>query len=127
MQDLDVLSPDVALVQAAKTGNIGAFNALVKQHQSLVCSVAYALSGNLAESEEIAQEVFVVAWKRLPDLQPPFRVRGWLTRITQNLCQHHLRDQRSNWHLRAYPLSGAHDTASGEPSALERIISNEEE
>src|SRR5262245_49083421 len=74
---------DVELVLAARSGNEQAFKELVERYQDLVCSVAYALTGNHIQSEDIAQETFLVAWRRLPEMQPPYRFRGWVCGIAR--------------------------------------------
>src|SRR5262245_8078215 len=56
---------DAALVEASHAGDRLAFSELVLRHQNLVRSITYSVSGNLADSEELAQESFIVAWSRL--------------------------------------------------------------
>src|SRR5262245_49175568 len=64
-------SDDAALVLAARRGSRDAFRALVERYQTLVCAVAYASTGSLSASEEIAQEAFVAAWRGLPSCASP--------------------------------------------------------
>src|SRR5438105_4934108 len=91
---------DSHLVEAARAGSREAFGALVERYQSLICAIAYSFTGNVAESEELAQEAFLVAWNRLAQLRQPERFRGWLVGITRNLGQHRVRDHRNKRSLR---------------------------
>jgi RNA polymerase sigma factor (sigma-70 family) len=71
-------------VNAASKGDREAFGRLVSSHQSLVCSIAYSVTGDFAQSEEIAQEVFLTAWQRLSQLREPTRWTSWLAAISRN-------------------------------------------
>src|SRR5262245_57897153 len=78
---------DAELVEASRRGSWEAFNALVERHQSTVFSLAFALSRNIPESEEVAQETFVIAWRQLGHLKTPDSFRAWLGAITRNLIR----------------------------------------
>ena len=62
---------DMALVAECRRGNREAFRQVVERNQTLVCSVAYAALGNKNQSEEVAQDTFVTAWRQLGDLREP--------------------------------------------------------
>src|SRR5262245_49784735 len=69
---------DEDLVVSARAGDRSAFAELVQRYQTLVWSLAYSLSGDLARTEELTQDVFVLAWDRLPGLRSPGSFRAWL-------------------------------------------------
>src|SRR5262245_20037231 len=83
-----------ALVEAAQAGTRRAFTTLVERHQDGVYAFAYALTGNAGSSEEIVQETFVLAWRRLSDLREPDRFHGWLFTTARRLAGHWRRKQR---------------------------------
>jgi len=76
---------DADLVAASLSGNRDAFGQIVARYQSLVCSLAYSATGSLSQSEDLAQDTFVTAWKRLRDLREPEKLRAWLCGIARNL------------------------------------------
>src|SRR5262245_30089462 len=78
------LASDADLVTAARSGSRPAFSELVDRYKNLVFSVAYTLSGSVAESDEVAHEAFLLAWKQLPALRDPQRFRSWICSITRN-------------------------------------------
>ena len=78
--------PDSHLWQLVSQGNVPAFESLVRRYQSLVCSVAYSACGNLALSEDVAQETFWTAWRQRASLQQPDRFKAWLCGIARNLA-----------------------------------------
>ena len=77
---------DAQLVAASLRGEREAFVQIVQRHQSLVCAVAYQRVGRLDASEDVAQDTFVTAWKRLADLREPEKLRAWLVRIASALA-----------------------------------------
>src|SRR5262245_40028057 len=85
---------EAELVAAARSGDQQAFGRLVERYRNLACSVAYAITGSFVQSEELAQEALVLAWRRLPDLEEPYDFRAWLYRITQNVSRSSLRKRR---------------------------------
>src|SRR3984885_162333 len=76
---------DSDLWQLVCRGSASAFEVLVRRHQSLVCSVAYSACGNLALSEDVAQETFWTAWQQRASLEQPDRLKAWLCGIARNL------------------------------------------
>jgi RNA polymerase sigma factor (sigma-70 family) len=118
---------DTALVNASLDGDRDAFAEIVTRYQSLVSSVAYSATGNLTQSEDIAQETFVTAWKHLESLREPGKLRSWLCgivrRVTANARRHQQREPAQN----AAPLEFAGETPAPEAIPVERAITREEE
>src|SRR4051812_39371564 len=79
-------------VRAAQRGDHLSFELLVKRYQDTVYAVAYALTGRFALSEDIAQETFVLAWRRRSELRDPERFRAWLMTIARRAALRALRD-----------------------------------
>src|SRR5262245_38749145 len=75
---------DAELVRAAQAGDRRAFERLVERHHGLVCAFACGLTASVSESEEVAQEAFMLAWRRLARLREPERFRSWILTITRN-------------------------------------------
>lgn len=123
----EVLLDDAQLVRESLAGNRDAFAKIVTRYQSLVCSLAYSATGSLSRSEDLAQETFLTAWRRLQDLREPTRLRSWLCGIARNLISNAQRQAgREPAHL-AEPMEFAGEPAAVEPSPSEQAISQEEE
>jgi len=84
-------SEDAELVNASLTGDREAFGQIVARYQSLVCSLAYSATGSLNQSEDLAQETFLAAWRELRGLREPAKLRAWLCGIARNLVNNSLR------------------------------------
>src|SRR5580698_8766844 len=76
---------DSELVSQSLSGNRDAFGRIVGQYQSLICSMAYSRTGDLAQSEDLAQETFLIAWKQLRQLREPEKLRSWLCSIARSV------------------------------------------
>jgi hypothetical protein len=81
----DMEHNDTELVLQSLTGNREAFCRIVEQYQSLICSLAYSATGSVSQSEDVAQETFVVAWKQLRQLREPEKLRSWLCSIARSV------------------------------------------
>lgn len=78
--------PDARLWSAAVSGDTDAFALMVQRYQSLVCAVTFAGVGELGLSQDLAQETFLVAWRRLGSLREPDHLRAWLCGIARTLA-----------------------------------------
>src|SRR5262245_26438553 len=85
---------ELALVRAASAGDSQAFAGLIDRYQGVVLSQAYALTLSTADAEEIAQEVFIAAWKQLPGIKWPERFRAWIFAMTRIECLRARRRER---------------------------------
>ena len=66
---MDTETSDQELVTACVAGDVRAFGRLVERHHGAVAAVAFAITRDLALSEDIAQDAFVVAWTHLRELR----------------------------------------------------------
>src|ERR1700722_7671909 len=98
--EVDTLN-DARLVELGLSGHRDAFGALVARYQSPVCALAYSACGDVSHSQDVAQETFVIAWRKLGDLKEPAKFKAWLFGIARNLINNSVRRQTRN------PLSGA--------------------
>ncbi|HKJ67543.1 MAG TPA: RNA polymerase sigma factor [bacterium] len=74
-----------SLVRKSKSGNSHAYGMLVRKYQAQILSLAYDLSGNYEDAQDLAQEAFIRAYERLPQFKEQSRFSTWLYRITVNL------------------------------------------
>jgi RNA polymerase sigma factor (sigma-70 family) len=118
---------DAELVGESLSGNRDAFGQIVSRYQSLICSLAYSATGSLSQSEDLAQDTFVVAWKQLTDLREPSKLRAWLCGIARNLINNTLRRQGREPSHNAESLEEISASRSPEPLPVEQAISREEE
>jgi RNA polymerase sigma factor (sigma-70 family) len=117
---------DAQLVAHSLTGNRDAFGQIVARYQTLVCSLAYSATGNLDQSEDLAQETFLAAWKQLASLREPNKLRSWLCGIARNLTFDSLKKQgREPSHV-GEPLDTLDAAHAAGPQPHDFAISQEE-
>ncbi len=117
---------DTHLIQLSRKGDSAAYGALVEKYQSLVCSVAYSRCGDLARSEDLAQEAFLVAWQKLEDLNEIAKFKGWICTIVRNLA-HRTRKREARINPEAVALEAVVEYSAKTESPLERAVSQEQE
>lgn len=74
------------LVDKAKLGDRAAYGELVTRFQASVYATALARVRDPLEAQELAQEVFVHAMRKLPQLRDARCFAGWLRRITARMA-----------------------------------------
>ncbi|QEH34150.1 ECF RNA polymerase sigma factor SigW [Aquisphaera giovannonii] len=117
---------DAEIWREVREGSVAAFETLVRRHQSLICAVAYSGCGDLALSEDLAQETFWAAWRQRASLKSPERVTAWLCGIARNLARNAHRKE-------AHRRQAAPDAdllarvPGGDPEPAEEAVSREEE
>ncbi|HZW32171.1 MAG TPA: RNA polymerase sigma factor [Isosphaeraceae bacterium] len=117
---------DPDLWQLVCQGSTSAFETLVRRYQSRVCAVAYSACGDLALSEDVAQETFWTAWRQRASLEQPSQLGSWLCGIARNLGKN-ARRQAARPAESARTLEVAMELPADEPEPAEAAISREEE
>ena len=73
---------DATLVGRSVSGDDQAFGVLVRRYQAPLYRHAWRLTQDRRTAEDVVQEAFVTAWRRLPTLQRAESFRSWLYQIT---------------------------------------------
>jgi RNA polymerase sigma-70 factor (ECF subfamily) len=94
-------------IQAARQGDINAFNALVEAHQDYVYSVAYRILQDSQWTDDVVQETFWTAFRKLEQFQGE-NFKAWLGRIAINTCYDELRRKKR------HPAEALDETLEGE-------------
>ena len=96
---------DESAVAAVRGGDAGRYRELVERHERRVFAVAWSRLGDAALAEEVAQEAFIRAYRRLWLLGDGAKFSGWIATITRRLAINfglrHRRelDKRERWAL----------------------------
>ena len=102
----------VGVLDRARSGDVAAFAQLIRLHERRVLGVAFRLTGNLADAQDAAQEVFMRLHRNLASIPGSDSVAPWLYRVTVNACFDMRRRSKSSAAI-AIPAS----LAAREPSA----------
>ena len=81
------MDPDRALVEAAAGGSREAFDELVRRHQTAIITLARVLTAGRGDPDDIAQDVFVRAWRSLRSFRGESMFRTWLHTVALNVIR----------------------------------------
>ncbi|HVF85968.1 MAG TPA: RNA polymerase sigma factor [Pyrinomonadaceae bacterium] len=84
-------TPDYALTQRAAEGDMGAFEELYERHNRRVYSLCLRMTSNVAEAEDLAQEVFIQLFRKVGSFRGESAFTTWLHRLTVNQVLMHFR------------------------------------
>ena len=85
------LEPDAALMMRIKTGDSAAFAELVDKYKQPVINLACRMLRDVAEAEDIAQNVFLQVHKSAHRYEVSSKFSTWLFTIARNLCLNEIR------------------------------------
>ena len=112
------------LVQAAATGDEGAFTELVSRHHHDMLRVAYVICRDPALAEDAAQAAWAIAWRRIGDVKDPTHIRSWLVAVAANEARRTMRSRRAN--IREIPVGDVEleQVSGGRSDPLDTIIAS---
>jgi len=92
-----VEAPLSALVEAARTGDLTSFAALVRATQEMAYAVAWQVLRQEPDARDAVQEAYLRAFRRLGHLEEPEAFPGWLRRIVVAAALNQRRRTRTMW------------------------------
>jgi len=75
---------DAELVRRARRGDVAAYDRLVEIYQTRVYGLIYNMTGNREDAEDLTQDVFIRAYKALPNFSGRSSFYTWIYRIAVN-------------------------------------------
>src|SRR5437870_125420 len=111
---------DAGLVTAAQRGDQAAFGQIVRRYQRAVFRVAYGMTRNASDADDLAQETFVRAYQAIGRFRVGEPLYPWLTRIAINLAYSLYRRRRRRPETPLEPLleAGRQWASGDDPSEL---------
>ncbi len=115
-----MLDPDADIISNLAKGEARALDMLMARHLHAIKSLALYMLGDEMMAEDIAQDVFIKAWKHAPRWQSgTAKFSTWLHRVAKNLCYDRLRKKQD-----IYP-DNLPDIVDSAPNAIDNIINQE--
>ncbi len=84
---------DAALVERCRQGDLAAFEELYRAHAGKLFSVACRMLGNPTDAEDLLQEIFLSAHRKLDGFRGESALSTWLYRLATNHCLDYLRSR----------------------------------
>jgi len=110
-EDEDRRATELRLVRQAQAGDLVAFERLYRDNERKVFGLCFRLSSDPALAEELTQEVFVRAWRKLSSFRGESAFSSWLYPLTVNVALSERRSRRRR---------DARIVATDDPASLER-------
>ncbi len=79
------------MVERIRSGDGGAFEEFIRQHQRLVYFMVCRMIPGLTDREDLCQDVFLKAYRNLPQFRNECKLSTWLARIAYNTCLNHVK------------------------------------
>lgn len=87
---------ELARVQAARAGDVGAFEQLLKKYDRNIFRIAQHITQNREDAEDVVQETFLKAFQKLDQFQGNSKFYTWIVRIAVNEALMKLRKRKGN-------------------------------
>jgi RNA polymerase sigma-70 factor (ECF subfamily) len=121
---------DARAIELTLGGDRDAYRVLVERHSAAVFRMAYRLTGNRADAEEVVQEAFLRAYQKLAQFEARANFGTWVYRIAANYAIDRSRQKKTEESRREEPrvvdgaeISALQAVADGAPSP-ERLTQN---
>ncbi len=80
------------------------FDALYEEHATRLFNLAWRMCGTRADAEDLLQEIFLQAYRKLPEFRGDAAVGTWLYRLAMNRCLDHLKSRHARAANASSPL-----------------------
>ncbi len=134
IREIPDYSHDAALVQRTLSGDLDAFDTIVREHRETVFRVAMRFVKNETEAEDVVQDTFMNAFRKLDSFKGDAALGSWLYRIGVNTSLMRLRKKkrRSEVSMESMttagerPTSHFEDTRAPRPMRADEVAQNNE-
>ncbi len=119
-----VANPETELLERCRDGDVDAFEELYRAHAGKLYGLATRMVGSRGEAEDLLQEIFLTAYRRLDTFKGDAAVSTWLYRIAVNRCLDHLRSRGAKMAQAMTALDegyAAHGSVDRSSSAVDRV------
>lgn len=93
IQNENILA-DQRLVKAVLNGDRNAFGLIIKQSEGLVAQIIFKMISSPGDRKDIAQDVFLKAFKNLPGFKFKSKLSTWIGQIAYNTCLHYIEKKK---------------------------------
>jgi RNA polymerase sigma-70 factor (ECF subfamily) len=121
---------DLKIIESCLLGNTQMFSQLIDNYKNMVYNLAYRMSNNPQEAEDISQEAFLHTYQSLARFNPSYKFSTWLYQITLNIIRDRFKKKELNYVSLDIPVETDDSEFYHQPADLtnnpEQIISQKE-
>lgn len=122
MDYIQTTQGDEIVIDKARGGDQDAFRVLVERHARAVFRLAFRMTGNEVDAEDMVQETFLKAWKQLAKFDGRASFGTWLHKICANRSLDHIRARNRKQDV---PFESAAPVAADSPSPERLALSSQ--
>ena len=125
--DMPADVPDGTYARRVQKGDRDAFRVLIERYEGMVFDLTHQYADSPSDAEDLAQDVFTRAYRRIDDLEKPDRFSSWLYGIALNRCRDYAKNVRRETYAfsRTEERDDADALPSGAPSQDEALVAEE--
>lgn len=118
---------DATYARQVQEGNRDAFRVLLERYDGMVFDLTHQYAETPADAEDLAQDVFTRAYRRIGDLENPSRFSSWLYGIALNRCRDYAKNVRRDTYAFSHTeeRDGADALATNTRSQDEALVAEE--
>ncbi len=117
---------DTQFVRSARQGDVNACAALYDRYARLVRAICFDVTGNLEQAQDLGQEVFLRAFRKLPSLHDDAQFANWLVGIARHVGREWIKRQRRDRKVRtgipAEALAVESDAEGGHDATIAKAL-----
>lgn len=104
---------ELGWVRRCREGDLAAFEELVRRYQQMIHALTYRMTGSSSDAEDLAQETFIHAFRKLGSFRGDAKFSSWLYRIGINTCLNWKKSQQRrsqlhhDWALESQEIVGS--------------------
>jgi RNA polymerase sigma-70 factor (ECF subfamily) len=119
----DARAEEADLVEKCRSGDVDAYEAIYRRHATSVYGLAFRMVRNATDAEDLVQEIFLLAFNKLPTYQGASALGTWLHRVATNRCLDFLRSRAARYQslTRSLDAPEQRDPAGPRESTSERL------
>jgi RNA polymerase sigma-70 factor (ECF subfamily) len=126
----ELLMDELKIIESCLLGNTEVFSRLIDSYKNMVYNLAYRMSNNPQEAEDISQEAFLRAFQSLVRFNSSYKFSTWLYQITLNIIRDRFKKKELNCVSLDTPLEKDDSEFYPQPADLtrnpEQIIAQQE-
>lgn len=115
----DEVDMEAPVIEAVLAGDRFAFEELVRRHDRWVRSVVFGALADRSALDDVVQQVWTTAWRRIGELRDPTRWKPWLYRLARNAAYDAGRELKRRRQLAQAGTGSAGGTASFDAGSID--------
>jgi RNA polymerase sigma-70 factor (ECF subfamily) len=112
---------EIELVRRSLEGDAAAFETLVRRYQTMIDALAYRMTGTSADAEDVAQETFIRAYRKLRSYRHESKFSSWLYRIAINVSLNWNKSRKRRLQLHEEWLANHAGAVGGDDDRIELV------